>query len=326
MSVPKRRSTRYMLLAMVVSLTACASDLFPVELLDGARKSEDIALFVAVQRADELSSGNATLGEAGAIGKPGSVRLSVRASSTTRATPHLTAVPIVAGPSQPTTLPVTEGGATSVLVDGSLSLWRGIGTGEFHVGGINLLGRAALVNSYGDNPLEIDSDGDLSFGIGIRLGVTEETARMPAIALSWMYQALPPISFRPDPLPLVGGGSMSLALRSTNFSARQFRVAASKQFGNLGVTAGYGNDDLMGGAELSAAMVGPGLQPAREWGTHVHVRRNLLFVGGSYSLGRITLAGEAGRRTGSSAYHTNDFAGQGEWERSYFSLGVTVGR
>jgi hypothetical protein len=327
MSVLNRWSIRGVIPCLLVSLSACGPIvLMPSELLDGARKSEDIALFLAVQRADQLSSGNATLGEAGPIGKLGSVRLSARASMTRQATPDLSGVPISTESSESSTIPVSKTSATSLVVDGAFGVWRGIRIGETYFGGLNVLGRVALLSRYGDTPLDVSSDDNLAFGFGFRMGILEESARTPGIAVSWMAHGLPAIAFGPDPLQTTAGGAISLALRSTDMDARQFRIAASKEFGAIGVTAGYGSNSLTGTAAFSAVGLGTGTQPAHSWENYIEVERRLMFAGVSYRTGPFTFAGEAGRLTGDAPFSSNDFADQGDWARNYLSVGVRVGR
>ena len=105
----------------------------------------------------------------------------------------------------------------------------------------------------------------------------------------------------------------------------QWRLAASKQFGKLGIMVGGGEDVYEGHSTLVMQRSSTPNTPFEAIDSPLDFSRTTMFVGGSYRLGGVTLGAEVGRLSGDAATNVlPTFEGQGDWSKTYVSVGVRV--
>lgn len=295
---------------------------------DAGGKGQELAYAVGVERADEVAAtGNAVLSEGGSLGGIGHVSVDIRAKRISRSVPRLAGTAIQTDDSAPLTdIPSTGVGATAVSADFALGLLRGLKLGrDSRIGDLDLLGSVTELQGYGDTDLHLKSSNQISFGIGARIGLLAETSTLPGISYSRWRRSVPRISFRASPVATADGGMMTIGVDQLDVTVNSWRVAASKKLGRFGVTAGIGRDTYDASYTYYATLdegSSPGANGSQSTGYNL-TRKNL-FVGASYALSRMTLAGEFGRLSGAAAISYLS-AAPATPSRSYASIGVLMG-
>lgn len=300
------------------------------ELGDAGSKANDIAMFLAVQRADETVGGNVILGQAGPIGKKAGVLVDVRANHISRRLPEVNGITMRTGATTATDFQASNQSATAVTATVATALWRGVASGPTHIGELDLTGSLSYLQGFQDNSLHISSNSSIATGIGFRIGLVEETRTLPGITYAVSLRFVPAFDFSSNTIPVLGGGTMTIGGDSIDVRATSWRFAASKQFGAIGATAGMGGDSYSGSGSVSAALSGSslGAMSGSQYVSAFPNRRNL-FIGGSYTMRGVSLVGEFGHLSQSGAYptyFTNTVRGQSaDMSRNYLSLGVRLG-
>lgn len=299
---------------------------------DVGAKAQDLGTFLAVQRADEMAGGNAVLGQAGPLGRPGRVSLGLRVNRTQRTMPGVEGVSVSTDGVPPGAVhfPTSDGNASTLTGDIAVGVWRGVAAGDSYFGGIDLLGSVTSMQGYDANSLRVTSATNIAGGIGVRFGLLEETKTLPGISMTGSIHWVPTLSFQATDLPASSGGTVSIGADAINVSVRSWRLAASKKIGRFGITAGVGGDSYVGSAGYTATFTLPvaGSSPSLSSTDSFTVGRRNLFVGGSYTVGRVTVAGEYGHLSQSSTTYTDPRStfggGSSEPSRNYLTLGVRL--
>jgi hypothetical protein len=294
--------------------------------LDGCRKAEDLAAFVAEQAAGSLASGNAIIGESGVLQATGKMSVSIRAHGAARSAPQLQGTMLrTDGVATSSTFRTEDGGAMSMSADFAVGGLRGFRAGETRIGGVDLLGNLSMAPGFHSSGLRVTSKG-LGYGLGLRVGVIAETRVLPAISLSVMRRALPTFSAQTTQLNTDAGGTMSITLRDIAVTAQTLRLAGSKQFGRFGITGGFGQSSYETSAEYRVAS--PDLSDdSGENPMFASVTRRDMFAGASLTLGPARIGAEVGRTLGTSGPVTFNTFGDGATggRRTYATLGVRFG-
>lgn len=318
---------RAALASFLVLLAACDGPftIIPPGFEDGASKSRDVVSYLARQRQAQVAFGNPEVGTAAGLGEK-RTRLGARVSMSSVGSPQLGGVPMRVGDARESNIPVTSGTATSVALEGAARLYRGFERGESRLLSVDLLGRAVLASGLPESDLNISSS---SFGgaLGLRIGVTEDRGKMPAVSLVFMQGSVPGFTLASDPTPLEGGGSWTVTVDELKMRTNTARIATSKQFGNVGVTLGYGVDVLNTEATIETRFSGRpelGTDVASD-GMNEDMRRSTLFGGVTYRMRWVTLGGELGVVQGDRGSNELNTFSSGGGTRSYLSVGARLG-
>lgn len=312
------------LLTALLCLGACGYDFIPTEFLDGARKSGALATFLSMQQNDALTSGSVTLGEAGSLGRAGKLTIGARATLVNRGAPSTSGTTVSTAGEMAHSFATTNHSAVVISVDAAGTLWRGIRAGETHILGVTGLLSAGLLPALDASDLEISGGDGLVVSGGVRLGIVEETRNSPAIGFTTMFRSVPSMDVRTEPLPTTDGGTMSLTMNDITGSVTQWRAAASKHFGSIGLIAGVGGDDFEGRGDLVLQRESPESSTPGEYGFNFH--RTLLFAGASYQVGHWQIGAEIGRLSGEKdAFDVQRFGAQGDGSKMFLSAGARYG-
>ena len=312
--------------ALSLALGACDDGLYCTDLiLDGCHKAEDLIAFVGDDIAASATTGNAILGQGGALHSPRSVALSLRTNMMHRATPQLGDATINGQPTSGA-FSAGEGTATSWTADIAMGALQGKRIGETRIGGLDVLGSVMLVPQFTTSGLTVDGGG-LGLGGGLRLGIMEETRTLPGVSLSATMRFLPKFELRSNqPVRLADGTAAQLSIEGLDVDTRGVRLAASKQFWRLSLTGGVGKDwyDVHGKYRV-VSTDGPddsGSEDAWHEGT-----RNSAFASASLALGKsISVGAEAGRLFANGPATTfNTFSAEpSERARTFATVGVRL--
>jgi hypothetical protein len=167
----------------------------------------------------------------------------------------------------------------------------------------------------------------LGGALGLGLGIVNEHGNTPAVSVTFMQGRLPGFPIASDPFPVERGGNAIVTLNTMKLFATSARLSASKTFGTVGVTLGYGVDGLALESTVETQINGhPGLatQTASE-AMDPTIRRSLLFSGVNYRWHGLALSGEVGLVGGEKGPSEINSFSSGGGSRSYVSVGVRVG-
>jgi hypothetical protein len=293
-------------------------------LADACRKAQDLGYLAGVELGDEGASGNAILGQAGAIGTTGKARVSVRVSGMKRETPQMANV-VVRTDSSAGASTIRTGSelGTSISIDGAIGGASGARMGDSRIGGLDLLGSITAMPNSDRGSLQVGGS-PVTLGIGVRLGILAETRTMPAVSLTASARTPRRFTGSTQPLPTDSGERVRLELHSGKITTLGLRLASSKQVGRFGVTAGIGQDTYY--ASVGYAVTGGGTLGTGSESESFKVTRTNAFAGASYSAGRVTFATELGRLAGGHVPPMlNAFGSRSVTApHSYVTLGVRI--
>lgn len=281
----------------VLATTACGNSC-DVMLVDACRRAEELGYLVAVQLGDMTAGGNAILGQSGALHAAGKMSVAVRGVGIRRETPRLRDVAIrqdsVLGV---TTFPMKTGTAGSFAIDLAVGGLSGFKVRDTRVGAVDVLGSLSLTPTQQSAGLRLRFPDPRGLGLGVRIGLLEETRTLPAASLTAMVRGLATFSLDAPPSRIDSGGTATIQFRGASVGSIAFRLAMSKQVGRAGFTAGLGTESYHLSTDYEVVTAGNDLVGGA--GTvDFHTTRQLGFAGASYALGRATLAAEVGRLTG----------------------------
>jgi hypothetical protein len=296
-----------------------------IQIVDACQKADDIFRFLAPQVGVALSGGNVLLGEGGTLGGWG------KRSAVLRVTAVDGRVPDNVISLNPTGAVSSDFGAVRAPVpvpalDLGVGLFRGVPVGLTNVGGIDLLVGLTFVPSVRSDDFNITNEGSALVGtFGVRVGVLQESALVPGVALSVMRRRLPATSMT------YLTADDTLGVFNTRVASTVYRLTVNKRFGLIGLGAGIGQDELDTRTNVEAiineTVAG---EPVRTIASFRNARdrasRGTAFVNASFGLARAQLVAEIGRsRAGTLRETVNTFGDRRANEAyTYGSVGFGV--
>jgi len=315
--------------ALTLAIAACDGPIPPYcggNLMDACSKARDLATLVSVQLADEAAAeGNAIIAESGALNDEGKLEVSFRAKVMSRNNPSFDNVTVSTdGSPGSSNIGVDGGPAASASGEFAFRVSRGTRVGNTRVAGLDLLGGLRLSPNLDGGSVHTNG-GMLGFSYGARLGILKETDRLPAVSLTGIVRRLPKFSLTTEPLPIDGGGTVSLSLSNGQIETSGWRLAASKRLGRFGLTGGIGGEQYYTTVDFAAESQFDPTSGGTE-NVEFNARRNTAFIGGSLGVGSATLGAELGSVFGGYVPSmTNSFSeGSPNAARAYLNLGVRL--
>jgi len=309
--------------ALTLTLAACEGTILPFcggNMIDACYKARDIAAAMSTQLADEaVAEGNAIVAESGALHNEGRVEMSFRASAMSRNSPTFDNVTVRTDANTgASSFGADAGTAASLAGEVALRVSRGTRVGDTRTLGLDLLGGLRLAPHMDGGSVHTDG-GMVGYSYGARLGILQETDRLPAVSLTGMVRELPKFSLTSEPLPTDSGATVSLSLHSGSIQTMGWRLAASKRLGRFGLSGGFGRESYYTTVDFDAG-------PAGSENTDFSATRNTAFIGGSLGVGATTVGVELGSVFGGDApAMTNSFGdGSPTAARTFVSLGVRL--
>lgn len=216
---------------------------------DACVKAQDIFRFLSPQVGVALSGGNPLLGEGGSLGGWGKRSAVLRVTAVDGRVPENDVT--FTGSTQP--VASNFGAARAPIpvpsLDVGIGLYRGVPVGLTNVGGVDLLLGLTFIPNVSEDQLAVKSEGSgMAVSVGARVGILQESALVPGVAVSYMKRRLPTtsISYRT--------GNDTLAVRDTRVESTAIRLTANKRFGFFAVGGGIGSDQLSSRTSAEAVL------------------------------------------------------------------------
>jgi hypothetical protein len=306
----------------------CSTQL--VVTVDACQKAVDLFNFMAPQLGTSISGGNATLGSAGSLGGLGHFSIGLRANVIRGQLPQTKNVSLaINGPQRSDFAPKSQALGLPTA-EAAIGVFKGIPVGLTNVGGVDALVSAFYVPDVDESGISVKTSGSaLKLGYGVRVGILQETSIVPGLSVSYLRRDLPTV----DLTARIGSGD-SVRVRGFEANTSAWRLAASKRFLLLGLTAGVGQDKYDSKATADAFLaprnVG-GVPIAATFNNVAAVSQKLtrtnFFGGASLNFPIVRIAAEVGQaRGGSVAAPYNTFGGKAPDDAyTYGSIGIRAG-
>jgi hypothetical protein len=295
---------------------------------DACQKSVDLFNYFAPQLGALVAGGNTELGRGGTLGGPGHFSVGLRVNGMRSPVPQLQDVNVSTTGFVRSQVSTEGTWVGFPVADAAIGVFKGLPLGVTNVGGIDLLVNAAYVPTVEEDDFEVRTAGSsLKLGYGARLGLLQESALVPGVAVSYLRRELPKTSVIATTEDGDRVGVTDVGVRTDSW-----RLAASKNLLFFGLALGVGQDSYDMGASLSADVVTtvPGTTaPLRNVSAKQKLTRTNYFANLTLlNLPFFKLVGEIGRTLGGSLAPTyNDFDGRRpDQSYTYGSVGVRVGR
>ncbi|AHG90650.1 hypothetical protein J421_3113 [Gemmatirosa kalamazoonensis] len=308
--------------------SACSSQLSVSQ--DACQKAVDLYNYMAPQLGVSITGGNAVIGNASTLGGLGHFTVGLRANVVRGQLPQTGNVTLsVSGPQSSNFAPRSQvlGLPTA---DAAIGIFKGLSVGLTNVGGIDALVSAFYVPDIDKDPVSVHATGGrLQLGYGARLGILQETSFVPGISVSVLQRDLPTVDLRARI-----GTSDSVRVTGLKAKTTAWRLAGSKSFLLVGLTAGVGQDRYDSRADASAFIAprqitqgitasfnGTVASPSQK------MTRTNVFAGASVHLALLRIAAEVGRVSGGSVTTPYNKFGdrRADDPYTYASLGLRVG-
>jgi hypothetical protein len=298
---------------------------------DACQKAVDLFNFMAPQLGVSITGGNPVIGSASTLGGLGHFTIGVRANVVRGQLPQTGNVTLGITGAQSSNFAPKSQVLGLPTADAAIGIFKGVGVGLTNVGGVDALVSAFYVPNVNEDPVDVrTSDGALRFGYGARVGILQETSFVPGVSVSYLRRDLPTVDIRARV-----GPSDSVRVTGLKEKTSAWRLAASKGFTIVSVTAGVGRDSYDASADAGAYVagrtLGGGVSTTALNRTVASASQKLtrtnIFAGASLNLAVVRLAAEVGRVTGGSV--TTPFNRFGDRRPddpyTYGSIGLRVG-
>jgi len=291
---------------------------------DACQKARDLFVFLAPQVGTALSGGNVMLGEGGTLGGWGKRSIVLRTTAVEGYAPAGTVNISGSAALEPANFGAQRVPVPVPSLDLAIGLFRGVPLGLTNVGGVDLLVGVTYLPEITRDQFSLSPDGNgMAATIGARVGLLQESALVPGVAVSVLRRRLPTTTAR------YISGNDSLGVLDTRVATTVLRVTAKKHFGLFGLGGGFGQDRHRTSTELEA-IVNETVQGTPVRGVisandfDFTTTRSTVFANVSFGLPILQLVLEVGQsRAGDLRETVNSFGGrQANEAYRYGSLGI----
>ncbi len=289
---------------------------------DACQKVVDVYRYLNPQLGMLITGGNATLGQYGVLGGPGTFLIGGRINVLRASIPQLADVGVSLGPPQADEYRTAGRAVPLPTLDGSFGIFRGFPVGYSRVGGLDLLVSASFMTELDRRDISIEVPGSaVRFGWGARVGLIEETIVLPAVSVTYMRRDIPRMTLRAH----VEDDTVTMQRLDIRTSA--WRLVAGKNFRRTSFGAGIGQDRYDASAELTYVVREGGdvFRPAAPFVLTDTPTRLNMFIDASIYFGRVQLLGEVGRVSGGDIRTYNRFTPRADAPRLYGTVGLRFG-
>ena len=289
---------------------------------DACQKAVDIFNFMAPQLGIGLVGGNATLGQAGALGGIGRFSIGVRGNGIQGRLPLVADVNASVVGAQQSDYELEDHVVGLPAVEAAVGLFQGLPLGVTRVLAVDALVSATYVPELSRSNVDISlPDGSLKLGFGGRLGLLEESLVSPSVGVTYLRRDLPSTSIAAT------SGDDRITVSGINVKTSAWRAVVGKSLGFFGVAVGGGQDEYDSRAQGAVSVTeGPFSVDGGPYALRQKMTRTNMFADFSLNFPFVKLAAEIGRVSGGSVDTYNSFSGKRPDDAlTYASIGLRVG-
>lgn len=283
---------------------------------DACAQGRDFFNYLAPQLGTSLTGGSHTLGVGTNLGGFPHFAIALRVNGVLGSLPTIDN--ITAGPAISKDLATTEQYLGLPAVDFALGITKGFNVGVTRIGGIDLIGGATYIPEYEDDDVTLAAqDGSLSIGYGARVGVLEQSALIPGVAVSWMKRDLPTLDFTAN-----SGTGDVITISDFSVKTTSWRISAQKNFLLFQFGAGYGGDTYDFSTSASASVDNGAA--AGSFSAAQELTRTTMYGTLGINLFLVKIVGEIGQVSGGTVNTFNTFDVAADDKRTYGTVGIRI--
>jgi hypothetical protein len=168
----------------------------------------------------------------------------------------------------------------------------------------------------------VKPDQSLQFGLGVRVGILQESLLMPGVAVSYLRRDIPTTT-------ITGSSSgMSVNVQNAKVNTNAWRLTASKNLLLFSLAAGVGRDSYDQSALIQGSVQTSPIGSAQSAQVKISqtMTRTNYFLDASLNMLLAKIVAEIGQVSGGSVNTYNSFTGgAADKSRVYGSLGLRIG-
>jgi hypothetical protein len=281
---------------------------------DACAIGADLFQYMAPQLATAIAGGSHTLGVGTNLGGFPHFAIALRANAVAGSLPTIDNVN--AGAASQKSFVTEDQPVPMVTADFALGLTKGFNVGVTRIGGIDFIGSATYVPEVSDGDFTIAAqDSPLSIGYGARIGLLQQSAIIPGVAISYMKRDLPTFDFG-----ATSEDGAVFAIDDFSVKTSGWRLSAQKNLLLFQLGAGYGQDTYDYSTAASVTVSGQN----GSFSVSESVKRNTMYGTLGVNLFLVKVVAEIGQVSGGTINTFNTFDTEADASRLYGTLGVRI--
>lgn len=282
---------------------------------DACEKTVDTWAYMLPQLGTSLVGGSHTLGIGSTLGGFPHFAVALRANAVMGNLPDLLSAIQDPGtndidaPSQIIGLPGVEL---------ALGVYKGFPLGVTRIGGVDLLGSVTYLPSVSGDGASIEpQDGSMKVGMGVRVGLLEQSLVVPGVSFSYLIRDLPVVNLS------ASTAGATTTIDGFGIKTTSWRLSAQKNLLLFQLSAGYGQDTYDATGAISGNIGGTPFGPVD---VSQDVKRTSLYGSVGVNLLLAKIIAEVGQVSGGdiTVPFNSNFSEPADKSRLYGSLGVRV--
>ena len=283
---------------------------------DACQKAVDMWAYMMPQLGTSLVGGSHTLGIGSTLGGFPHFAVALRANAVMGNLPDLSTMNFSLAGAQNDNLDTPDQILGLPGVDLAIGVYKGFPLGVTRIGGVDLLGSVTyLPEIEGNGASIIPTDGSLKIGMGVRVGLLEQSLVVPGVSFSYLVRDLPTVDLSVD------AGNAVLDINDFSIKTTSWRLSAQKNLLLFQLSAGYGQDTYKAASAISGDVSGNGFGPVD---VAQDLKRTSMYGSVGVNLLLAKIIAEVGQVSGGDVTTFNTFAEAADKSRLYGSVGVRI--
>lgn len=292
----------------------------PLQTADACEKVADLWGYMMPQLGTSLVGGSHTLGMGSTLGGFPHFAIALRGNAVMGDLPDVSGMSVSAAGRQRSSVGTNSQVLGLPGVDLALGIWKGVPMGVSRIGGVDLLGSVTYIPEIedADAGVAIRADGgSTKLGLGVRVGLLEQSLIVPGVAFSYLVRDLPTMS--------IDAVSPDADFSISDFSVKttSWRLAAQKNLLLFQLGVGVGQDTYDSDATVGATLNALG-NPSVQTDVAQSLTRTTYYGSVGFNLFLAKVVAEVGQVSGGAVNTYNTFDEAADKSRLYGSLGIRL--
>jgi hypothetical protein len=202
-----------------------------------------------------------------------------------------------------------------VTADFALGLFKGVSVGVTRIGGVDLIGGVTYVPEVEGDNASLIPESSTSIGLGVRVGLLEQSAIIPGVSVSYMKRNLPVLDFG---FSTDGGDQFNIDDFTVNTTS--IRLSAQKNLLLFQLGGGIGRDTYDFSTVATGDVDGNGFS----FSANESMTRTTMYGTLGLNLFLFKLVGEVGQVSGGDLTTFNEFTEPADKTRLYGTVGIRI--
>lgn len=306
----------------VGAATAGAQDRAPSCAANAAQNAcetaRDLFDYMLPQLGTALVGGSHTLGVGSTLGGFPHFAIALRGNAVRGDLPDIADIDLTNAPGDRQDITTSSQFIGLPTVDLALGLYKGYPIGVSRMGGIDLLGSVTYVPDIDSDGVSIaTTDGAMKFGVGVRVGILEQSLVVPGVSFSYLQRDLPTLDLS------AAANNATFELNDFSVKTTSWRLNAQKNFLLFQLAAGFGQDTYDSEAEIVAAITSP-IAAGTTNDNEQSLKRTTMYGSLGFNLFLAKVVAEIGRVSGGDVPTYNTFDEEADKARMYGSVGIRI--